>query len=244
MPALNAILRRAEGRIGGADSAELQKNGARKSAERHEYCIPLPPILREYAHQNWTEAGMTKPDNKLVRECLSGSREAWEALVTRYSRLIYGIALRRGLSQDDAADVFQTVCVKLLANLEKLKDDQHLTGWMITTAKNECTHLFRQKQRLHMPLPFKDGEELMALAADDPWPQEILLRLEEEQLVRREVENLSGRCRQLIDLLYLADPPLSYEDVSRMMEMPVGSIGPTRARCLKCLKERLEKLGF
>jgi RNA polymerase sigma factor (sigma-70 family) len=188
---------------------------------------------------------MTKPDNKLVRECLSGSREAWESLVQRYSRLIYGIALRRGLSQDDAADVFQTVCVKLLANLEKLKDDQHLTGWMITTAKNECTHVYRQRQRLYSPSPSNDtGEKMALLATDDPWPIEVVVQLEEEQLVRREVENLPDRCRRLIELLYLADPPLSYEEVSAFLEMPVGSIGPTRARCLKGLKERLEKLGF
>jgi RNA polymerase sigma factor (sigma-70 family) len=188
---------------------------------------------------------MTKPDNRLVQECLSGNREAWESLVQRYSRLIYSIALRSGLSEDDAADVFQSVCVKLLANLEKLKDDKHLTGWLITTAKHECAHMLRQKQRQPASLPSHDSESRLAdLAATDPYPDAVILQVEEEHMVRQAVEELHTRCRALIELLYLSDPPASYVDVSQRMNIPIGSIGPTRARCLKSLKERLQKLGF
>lgn len=188
---------------------------------------------------------MSKPDNRLVQECLSGNREAWESLVQRYSRLIYSIALRSGLSEDDAADIFQAVCVKLLANLEKLKDDKHLTGWLITTAKHECVHTLRQRQRTQSLMPIHNNDSKLALlAADDPFPDEAMVHVEEEHMVRQAVTELNTRCRQLIELLYLADPPASYVDISQSMNMPIGSIGPTRARCLKNLKERLEKLGF
>lgn len=188
---------------------------------------------------------MTKPDNRLVQECLSGNRGAWESLVQRYSRLIFSIALRSGLSEDDAADVFQVVCVKLLANLEKLKDDKHLTGWLITTAKHECFHTLRQKSRIQSLHASGDADStLEVVAAEDGHPDEAILQAEQEHLVRQAVVELGGRCRQLIESLYLTDPPATYVDVSQRMNMPVGSIGPTRARCLKNLKERLEKLGF
>jgi len=188
---------------------------------------------------------MLKQDNTLVRECLSGNRKAWEQLVQRYSRLIYGVALRRGLGEEDAADVFQTVCVKLLANLEKLKDDQHLIGWMITTAKHECSHLLRQKYRQHTSFSQTTGDsKLDSLAAEDGLPMDMVIQLEEEHLVRLAVEDLNLRCRQLIELLYLDNPPASYADVSARLDIPSGSIGPTRARCLKGLKEKLLKSGF
>jgi len=186
-----------------------------------------------------------KQDTTLVKECLSGNRRAWEELVKRYSRLIYGIALRRNLSEDDAADVFQTVCIKLLANLEKLKDDQHLLGWMITTAKHECSHLLRQRQRHQTSLPPVLSESILeSRSVGDVWPDDLVMQLEEEHLVHLAVADMNIRCRQLIELLYLTDPPTTYLDVSRRLDIPSGSIGPTRARCLKGLKEKLMKLGF
>src|SRR5579871_3942053 len=125
---------------------------------------------------------MIAPDSTLLHECLSGDRRAWEILIQRYSRLIFSIVLRSGLSEDDAADIFQSVCVKLLANLEKLKDDQHLLGWMILTAKRECGQLHRQRQRLHSLDAGESSADL--LASDTPLPAEVVLQLEEEHLVR------------------------------------------------------------
>jgi RNA polymerase sigma factor (sigma-70 family) len=188
---------------------------------------------------------MTKTDKTLVSECLAGNRKAWEQLVQRYARLLYSIAFRYGLNEDDAADIFQIVCVKLLANLEKLNDDQHLTGWLITTTKHECSHALRHKQRIQPSVTLHEGESKLDLTpAEDKCPMDIVLQVEQEHLVRLAVEDLQGRCRQLIELLYLADPPASYADVSRHLNMPTGAIGPTRARCLKTLKEKLLKRGY
>jgi len=188
---------------------------------------------------------MVKQDSTLVKECLSGNRKAWEILVERYSRLIYSIALRRGLGEEDAADVFQTVCVKLLANLEKLKNDQHLIGWMITTAKYECSHLLRQKYRQHTSLSQDTGNsKLENIVAEDELPMDQIIQLQEEDMVRQAVEELGPRCQQLINMLYLSTPPLSYAEVAAQLDVPVGSIGPTRARCLKTLKDKLVKAGF
>src|SRR5919198_4154865 len=100
---------------------------------------PIPPAVGRALSGPCSGSAERHPvrdsDRPLVQACRAGDRRAWETLVRRYERLLYAIPLRCGLSEDDAADVFQTVCVRLLENLEKVRDEQHLTGWLITTAK-------------------------------------------------------------------------------------------------------------
>lgn len=191
---------------------------------------------------------MRDTDSSLLRGCRAGDREAWEALIRRYQRLLYAIPLRCGLSEEDAADVFQTVCVKLLENLDRLTDEQHLTGWLITTTRRESWRLYELRRRREgrsgsEPAP-PDEDALEALPAGDPMPQEAVMKLEEEQLVRLGMEELNERCRVLLTLLYHSDPPLTYEAIARQLNVSVGAIGPTRARCLQQLKKVLLKLGF
>src|SRR5438874_170812 len=121
-------------------------------------------------------ARLRELDRSLIRACLAGDRQAWETLIRRYERLLYSIPLRCGLSEDDAADVFQTVCVRLLENLEKLRDEGHLTGWLITTAKHEAWRVRRQKNRqgsFNVGDPESAPDALLeSLATDDPLPHE------------------------------------------------------------------------
>jgi RNA polymerase sigma factor (sigma-70 family) len=188
---------------------------------------------------------LTKDD--LVCACLAGDRTAWEALVRRYERLLYSVALRCGLSEDDAADVCQNVFVKLLENLKDLRDQQRIARWLIVTATRESWRVQRLTRR-HVAFPAADPEtaesEFADLPDSDPLPHEILLRLEEGQLVRECVGELNERCRTLLDLLYYSDPPLSYAEISQQLQMPEGSIGPARARCLRHLRRLLESRGF
>jgi len=187
-------------------------------------------------------------DRSLVRACQAGDREAWETLILRYQRLLYAIPLRCGLSEDDAADVFQTVCVKLLENLEKLRDEQHLTGWLITTAKHEAWRVHRLKRR-HAALDYSategSGEDgLDTLPAPDPLPHEAAVRLEEEQLVRVALGELGERCQTLLRWLYHTDPALPYAEIAARLNVSVGAIGPTRARCLQQLRKVLHRMDF
>jgi RNA polymerase sigma factor (sigma-70 family) len=116
-------------------------------------------------------------ERTLIEGCLSGKRQAWESLVRRYERLIYSIALRTGLSEEDAADVFVTVCAALVENLKTLRDDQHLTGWLILTARRESWRLKRQTYR-HDRLQHEDGEaSLTSLASEEALPHDVLVRL-------------------------------------------------------------------
>jgi RNA polymerase sigma factor (sigma-70 family) len=191
---------------------------------------------------------LREADSALVRACQAGDRRAWETLIRRYQRLLYAIPIRCGLSEDDAADVFQTVCVRLLENLHKLRDEEHLTGWLITTARRESWRVQRVRRR-DTPLGSDDPEDagespLDNLTATDLLPQEEAMRLEEEQLVRGAMEELSERCRTLLGWLYHTDPPPQYAEIARRLNVPVGAIGPTRARCLQQLKRILQRHGF
>jgi RNA polymerase sigma factor (sigma-70 family) len=184
---------------------------------------------------------MSRSDDRLVLGCLGGDRRAWESLVQRYARLLYGIARGYGLSEDEAADVFQTICLRLIQNLEKLRDDQHLTGWLITSTRHECAHVLRKKNRENTA---EDSESFLLLAATDPSLDEAILRLEEGHMVRLAVEELDPRCRQLLELLYLEETPASYTEVSKKLSISVGGVGPTRARCLDRLRKKLLQMGF
>jgi len=190
---------------------------------------------------------LTELDRSLVRACQEGDRRAWETLVHRYERLLYAIPLRCGLSEDDAADVFQTVCIKLLENLGKLRDERHLTGWLITTARHESWRVYRQKSR-YMGLEEEGAGDAGDASSAPPGasllPQEAVLRLEEEQMVRRAVQELGDRCRTLLEWLYQTDPTPSYAEIAKRLNVPIGAIGPTRARCLQQLKKTLQKMDF
>lgn len=191
---------------------------------------------------------MRDSDRPLVQACLAGDRQAWETLIRRYERLLYSIPLRCGLTEDDAADVLQTVCLRLLENLEKLRDETHLTGWLITTAKHESWRVQRQKRRQVSLDEVSDGSggavAIDLLVAEDPLPHEAVVRLEEEQTVRLALRELGDRCRILLELLYQQDPPPSYAEIARRLDVSEGAIGPTRARCLQKLKKVLESMGF
>ena len=183
-------------------------------------------------------------DRSLIEGCLAGDRQVWERLVRRYERLIYSIGLSSGLCEEDAADVFLTVCTALIENLEKLRDDQHLTGWLILTARREA---WRQRRLALRHISLQQAEEdalFESLSSDEPLPHDDLVRLEDAQMVRLALQELSDTCRRLLELRYLADPPLSYAQIAKRMDVSAGAIGPMRARCLQKMRKLLEDKGF
>lgn len=193
----------------------------------------------------WTPVKATDAD--LIRACREGDRAAWEALLARYQRLIYSVPLRCGLSEDDAADVFQTVCVRLLENLGRLRDEQRLGSWLVTTASREAWRVQRCARR-DTPLSAEGAEdgETGAEALPDPGllPEDAAARLEDQHLVRQAVEEMGERCRIMLRLLYYTEPAPPYAEIAAQLGMPEGSVGPTRARCLQQLRRILEKHGF
>jgi RNA polymerase sigma factor (sigma-70 family) len=184
-----------------------------------------------------------KTDPELVEDCLNGDSAAWETLVVRYQRLIYSIPVKLGFSQDDAADVFQSICLKLVEKLESLRDHNKLGSWLITATTRECwrkSALSRREVPGSLPTGDLQDDDLASLAGERLLPVETQLIIEQQQLIREAVSKLPERCRLLITMLFYEKDELSYADIARLMKMPVASVGPTRARCLQKLKKLLD----
>jgi RNA polymerase sigma factor (sigma-70 family) len=178
-------------------------------------------------------------DSELISMCLSGDSAAWEALIRRYRRLIYSVPVRFGFDEDDAGDVFQIVCLKLLEHLHEIKDDRKISGWIVTTTTRQCLHLKFLKAR-------ETPSESDADEPKDSQPnlEEMRIFAEQQQALREAVDELAERCRTLIGMLYFDTSSPSYEDISQRLGMPVASIGPTRARCLDKLRTILRRRGL
>ncbi len=184
----------------------------------------------------------SSPDDDaiLVARCRQGEAAAWAALVRRYQRLVYAVVRRAGLDEHAAADVFQTVFSRLLAHLPRLTQPDHLQAWIVTTAKREALRMRHLGQRnVSMSAPDANpGEGLEHSLPDDaPLTEDALSALQQLDLLRAGLDRLDARCRDLLLLLFDDDDDRpAYDEVARRLAMPVGSIGPTRARCLGKLR--------
>jgi RNA polymerase sigma factor (sigma-70 family) len=185
----------------------------------------------------------TDPDDAtLVARCRAGDGLAWGVLVQRYQRLVYAIARRAGLDEQLAADVFQTVFLRLLQQLPRIAEPARLQAWIVTTAKREAWLQRQRGERLvSMTVTDPDGadEETWAAADSAPGPEETVAHWEQLARVQRGLDRLDTRCRQLLRALF-DDQNIGYDDVAAHLGMPIGSIGPTRARCLARLRRLVD----
>ena len=173
----------------------------------------------------------------LTRAASNGDSEAWNAIVARYSGLVWGIARSHRLGDADAADVFQTTWLRLVEHLDGIKNPDGLGSWLATTARHECLRVLRVGQRHVLTDAFELPDE------DGPALDTALLTGERDAALWRAFAGLSARCRQLLRLL-VADPPPSYDEIGAALDMPIGSIGPTRGRCLERLRELASAAGI
>ena len=190
-----------------------------------------------------SEEVVQREDRELIAACLAGDGSAWEALISRYQRLIYSIPMKSRLSPDDAADIFQSVCLKLYEKLAGLRDYDRISSWLITTTTREVWRIAARNRRdtpAASPSEDDDTEVLDRIAATGPLADQQREALEQQQLVRQAVESLPERCRNLVTMLFYEKDELTYADIARRMGMPVPSVGPTRARCLEKLKKLLQ----
>jgi RNA polymerase sigma factor (sigma-70 family) len=180
----------------------------------------------------------TTPTVQLVAAANCGDASAWDALVERYSRLVWAVARSFRLSSADAADVSQTTWLRLVEKLDTIKDPDHLAGWLATTAKRESLRILRLSGR-ESPT-FDDGEELLGPEAGslEQNPEALALLGDEYTHLWRAFARLSESCQVLLWLVTVA-PLGSYAEVSAALGMPIGSIGPTRSRCLDRLRAQL-----
>ena len=182
---------------------------------------------------------MKLSDEALVLACRYGDASAWEELVERYQRLVFAIARHAGLDAEQAADVFQRVFATLVERLDQIEQPALVGAWLTTTARHEAWRLSRNERARHRNAG-PEGQLLTTRADDAQLPDEIVLRLEEQHAVYTAVQALDPRCRDLIALLFYREVPPAYSEVAAYLGVSEGSIGPTRARCLKKLRLLLE----
>jgi RNA polymerase sigma factor (sigma-70 family) len=192
------------------------------------------------------EASGARSDEELLAGCRRGDESAWEALVIRYQRLIYAIPRRAGLDEDAASEIFQDVFAALLESIDSIEQPSRLQAWLVTTAKRKTWRAVGRAKALR-PSASEEGEgddEMYDLADEGLLPDEALTRLEEQHLVRAALGELGERCRTLLQMLFYAAEPPPYSEIAAALGTSEGSIGPTRARCLKKLLDVLRKKGF
>jgi RNA polymerase sigma factor (sigma-70 family) len=179
----------------------------------------------------WPEVkllAMISPDHDLIQACLRQDQDGWKDLISRYQRLIYSVAHSLCPLPEDTADIFQQVCLELHRNLHQLRNEQTLSAWLITVTRRRA-YAFLRAQKPQVPI--EDFDAAVDARIDS---------LEKEFEIERAMLQLPERCERLLRLLYFDIDEPSYVDIAQKMNMPVASVGPTRARCLAKLKRLVD----
>jgi RNA polymerase sigma factor (sigma-70 family) len=188
---------------------------------------------------------MERSDAELIEGCRRGEEAAWEALVARYQRLIYAIPRRAGLDEDRSAEVFQDVFTTLLESLSNISQPERLQAWLVTTAKRKSWRLVRRERSTRSFATDDETEDagMYNIADTALLPDEAIHQLEEQHLVRLSLAELDERCQNLLHILFYSPDPVPYAEIAARLGTSEGSIGPTRARCLRKLQAILQQKG-
>jgi RNA polymerase sigma factor (sigma-70 family) len=180
-----------------------------------------------------------RSDERLVKECIAGSEEAWCLLIEKYKALIYSIPVKYGLPAQEAADVFQATCMELLKRLPELREPRALPKWLMQVAHHQCYRWKQQQGRLVS----RDSEEL-PVPETPAMAERLVQETQEEQMLREAMAALSPQCRRMMELLFYETPPRPYAEVAAELGLAVGSIGFIRQKCIERLRRHLDGLGF
>jgi RNA polymerase sigma factor (sigma-70 family) len=184
---------------------------------------------------------MHPSDEALVSACRRGDEAAWETLIRRYQRLVYTVPRRAGLDEQLSADVFQSVFVKLVEKLDQLDQPARVSAWLVTAARRETWRVSRAARLQGVQLD--EDDERFDIPDERPIPEDMMIHLEQQHLVRLAVNSLDERCCTLLTLLFYQADPASYAEIAAAIGASEGSIGPTRGRCLAKLLRLLIKMG-
>ncbi len=179
-------------------------------------------------------------DTRLVKACLRGEEAAWSELISKYQNLIFSVPIKYGFSQEEAADIFQSVCLDLVNELTGIREPRALAGWLIRVTHNKCFHHMRDKRRRGIQ---EDDPPELAIPSEEI-PENKLHELQKEQLLRNALRSLGARCQRLVEMLFFEFPPRPYQEIAKSLTLATGSIGFIRARCMDKLRKKLEEMGF
>lgn len=189
---------------------------------------------------------MTRNDHQLLEACKAGDEIAWQTLVERYQRLVFTVPRRAGLDEDQSAEIFQEVFTTFYEKVHEIEQPDRLHAWFVTTARRKTWRLIQKNKNLvslqsgnSSDDSEEDGIDFEQLPDETILPQQEMENLQEQHKVRLAVESLDDKCRELIKMLFYVDESPSYIEIAEKLGRPEGSIGPTRARCLKKLLQLL-----
>jgi RNA polymerase sigma factor (sigma-70 family) len=175
---------------------------------------------------------------RLVKLAAVGNERAWHSLVDEFAGLVWAATRANRLEHADAADVVQATFARLVEHVGKLNQPERVGAWLATTARRECVAVRRQRARV-IPL----GDDLPEPPAEQSEHGAALFAAERNALLWTAFHRLRASDQALLRML-MADPAPSYEEIHLALGMPIGSIGPTRARALERLRRELERLGM
>jgi RNA polymerase sigma factor (sigma-70 family) len=187
---------------------------------------------------------MTADDDSaaaLLERARDGDQAAWNAIVSQYTGLLWSVARAYRLDTATAGDAIQTTWLRLVEHLDKIQDPQRLGGWLATTVRRECLQVLRRNTRERIAPGGDAGIDAVDTEAEPLDAQ--LLADERDAALWIAFRGIPDRCQRLLRVL-MATPPPSYEQVAAALDLPIGSIGPTRARCLTRLRTLLEPTGL
>jgi RNA polymerase sigma factor (sigma-70 family) len=196
----------------------------------------MTPVIVKVA----TKEPRAATDERLVKDCLAGSEEAWAALIEKYKALIYSIPVKYRLPPHEASEIFQATCVELLNRLPELREPRALPKWLMQVAHHQCYRWKQQQQRLIS----RDADPDLPVPETPAIAEALVRQTQEEQMLREAIASLSPQCRRLVELLFFETPARPYSEVAAELGLAVGSIGFTRQKCMDRLRKRLGELGF
>lgn len=201
--------------------------------------VRLRVAARDETPHDQTSHDQTSVAN-LVEGAAGGEKWAWEELVSRFGGLIASVGWRHGLSAADVGELQQTTWLRLVENIDRIRQPERVGGWLATTARRESLQILRRAGRYTT-----GSEELLASLPNEDQDEPDAGPVGEEQAaaVQAAWQRLKPRCRNLLSLL-ITDEAMPYRDLSALLDMPIGSIGPTRARCLEHLRRLVAEEGL
>jgi len=178
---------------------------------------------------------------ELVERASHSDDSAWQALVERFGGLVWSITRAHNLSASDSADVSQTVWLRLVDSLDRLREPERVGAWLAATTRHECIRVSCLRRR-SVPVGESQLFDTVDPGVDDD-PADGLVRRDRVAAIRAVVATMPERSQTLLGML-MADPPVPYDQVAAGLGIPIGSIGPTRQRCLRALRAKCVSAGI
>lgn len=186
-----------------------------------------------------SEIYISQSDWELILACKKGDEDAWSTLIARYDRLLYYILRQYGLPPEEIVDIIQLTFMNLLEKIDTIESSYNVKAWLKTVAKRQAWRYLDKRRREDVGATINAAE----IDVPDYMDTDAIDRNQQNALLHESIHKLNDRCRELLISLYFDDPTPSYEILAESLDMPVGSIGPNRARCLQKLKKILETPG-